>query len=90
MLGIRDGQLSLSLVKVAWRGEKRSVSCNGDGKAFYCVILFTTIPCQGLLKQAFLLLMHKLTLVWQIVQSLGSSHGSLQRLCELLVGEDYK
>lgn len=57
MLGIRDGQLPLSLVKAVWRGWKRYTSCNGDGKSFCCVILFTTIPCQGLLNQPFPLLM---------------------------------
>lgn len=64
MLGIRDGQLSPSPVKAIWREGKRYVSCNGDGNVYCCVILFTATPqfCQGLLKQAFLLLMHKVAL----------------------------
>lgn len=75
MCRIRDGQLSLSPLKAIWRGGKRYISCHGDGNAYCCVILCTAIPqfCQGLLEQEFLLLVHKVALVWQTVQSLGPS-----------------
>lgn len=43
MLGTRDGQPSLLLVKTIWRGGKRHTLCNRDGKAYLCVILFTSI-----------------------------------------------